>query len=827
MLKMKRIFAAVLLLGIGLTLGGCGGSSSANSGSSAATKAQMVPIISSPVSNATAVGVSSSIVVQFSDLINASSVSASTVTVVAGSRPTPLPGKLTVAGSALIYTAAALLAYGTEYTVTIAPGVTGQKGGVLAASTKFSFTTETGGSVGASGPQGPAGPTGATGATGATGPQGPTGATGTIGATGPQGPTGATGPQGPTGPAGPSGSSSFNVVLTLPTPSATSVSVSEQVVVAFSQTVNPTTVGGGGVQLVGPGGVVATSQTVAGSMVVLTPTAQLLTGTTYQIQVVATVADQSGDIVGSAVTMSFTTEGLPTAQPSGVISGPVTVAANADGSFVNAWGQTDQGTVDAYFDVWSAADGVWAGATQLNVGPVIAGPYVTGNASLPATVDGSPTTPLTAIVWAERSGLNQISIYAAVNPTVGSPNVVLLDQFVSVATTFGDGSVAANGNLIDLKVHRSGILTVLYNLYGYQAGVQSQFERLALLNANQMTASATQVWNLVGNNLGEPNARHDSTAQGVAIIAVSETYYANDTESVTIYTVDTSMNVLSNVIASGMPFDLWGNYVEAVAVSQLNGGQAWVLYNQRAVTGGATVCYAADGNQCTTSLVLATVDPSTDDATVQTIDSVTVPSNTNVTSGIYFMASVTDQSSATQSAAVIGTIGLDPSQATTYPLKGWTWTGSAIGSTYVAPAPSLLPQWVQVIPNAQGVDLLIETSPSSTAAINGTVSVVALAGSTWTAGPVYTIPESTGGFNYPCFDTASGTIGVIWEDGSDNASVVKINPSASAWTDKLMTTEGALDYSGGSCAIAPTQTGMMSWYGPSPIANSAVYGLTF
>ena len=120
----------------------------------------------------------------------------------------PLPGKMTLAGLAVVAAAAGLLIPGAAAAATSSskPAVVhacyAKKGGALRVATRCT-SAQRSISWNETGPKGATGPRGATGAKGATGPQGPAGLTGATGSTGPRG---ATGPQGATGPAGPQGS---------------------------------------------------------------------------------------------------------------------------------------------------------------------------------------------------------------------------------------------------------------------------------------------------------------------------------------------------------------------------------------------------------------------------------------------------------------------------------------------------------------------------------------------------------------------------------------------------------------------------------------------
>jgi hypothetical protein len=94
-----------------------------------------------------------------------------------------------------------------------------------------------------------------------------------------------------------------------PAPDATGVDLNASVTVQFSEIMNPATINGTTVTLraIGAGSDVPATVTYAGVTAVLDPTDPLALGTTYRVTVSGSVADPSGNTLGSDDTWTFTT----------------------------------------------------------------------------------------------------------------------------------------------------------------------------------------------------------------------------------------------------------------------------------------------------------------------------------------------------------------------------------------------------------------------------------------------------------------------------------------------------------------------------------------
>src|SRR5262249_27901790 len=96
------------------------------------------------------------------------------------------------------------------------------------------------------------------------------------------------------------------VLAITPPNGVTNVGVNTPIPVQFSEAIDPVSVNEVTVQLVGPGGAVASQVGVSGSVVTLTPLVPLDGGTTYTLTVDAAVRDFAGNLLGSDVVSSFT-----------------------------------------------------------------------------------------------------------------------------------------------------------------------------------------------------------------------------------------------------------------------------------------------------------------------------------------------------------------------------------------------------------------------------------------------------------------------------------------------------------------------------------------
>ncbi len=106
------------------------------------------------------------------------------------------------------------------------------------------------------------------------------------------------------------------VISVVPSNGATGVTISDNVVLTFSENLNPATVTSSSVSIVG----VTSSVSYSTGVVTINPTSDLAYSTTYTVQVTTAVTDLSGNAIASTYTSTFTTAAAP-APSSNMVNG--------------------------------------------------------------------------------------------------------------------------------------------------------------------------------------------------------------------------------------------------------------------------------------------------------------------------------------------------------------------------------------------------------------------------------------------------------------------------------------------------------------------------
>jgi hypothetical protein len=233
------------------------------------------PTVSStvPARDATGVAPQSAIAITFSEAMEPSTITSSTILVAAGS--SPVSGSVAYAGTTAVFRPANALASSTAHTVTVTTGVRDLSGNALATQYRFNFTTGTAPDV--------------------------------------------------TPP---------NVVSTDPEPNRTGVPPNREISITFSEPMDPATLSGSTISLSTGGAPLPTRVAVSGSVATITPASDLQPSTTYTVTVGAGAKDLAGNGLPGSYSFGFTTGAAPDTTPPLVIA--VNIPSGATGVPLNA-----------------------------------------------------------------------------------------------------------------------------------------------------------------------------------------------------------------------------------------------------------------------------------------------------------------------------------------------------------------------------------------------------------------------------------------------------------------------------------------------------------
>ncbi len=263
----KMWFLGLLLVAV---VAGCGDNS--NGGVENGNSDVVAPTVTAttPANNAINVALNSAIAATFSEAMMPSTVGAATFTVKQGT--TPVSGTVTFAGVTAVFTPAASLAVGTEYTATITTGVKDLAGNAQASDYVWKFTT------------------------------------GTVADTTAPTVTGAI----------------------VPGNLATDVALNGTITSTFSEAIDPSTITAATFKLTGPGVTPVTGAVVYNALAnraTFTPAAPLTASTTYTATITTAVKDIAGNALAVNKVWSFTTTAA-------VVLGPAPVLLGSAGNYV-------------------------------------------------------------------------------------------------------------------------------------------------------------------------------------------------------------------------------------------------------------------------------------------------------------------------------------------------------------------------------------------------------------------------------------------------------------------------------------------------------------
>jgi hypothetical protein len=443
------------------------------------------PTVSSvvPANNATAVAITSKPVVNFSEAMNAATITSATFTLKQGT--TAVAGTVTYSGTAATFTPAASLVAGAIYTGTITTGAKDVAGNALAANYTWSFTTAISVPVDVTAP---------------------------------------------------------TVTAVVPANSATAVAVTSKPTVTFSEAMTASTINATTITLKQGTTAVAGTVTYSGNTATFTPAAALAGSTVYTGTVTTGAKDAAGNALAANYTWSFTTAAVVVADvtPPTVLSavpanGAMSVAVSAKpaitfseamtASTINATTITlKQGTTAVAGTVtYSGNTATFTPAAALAGSTVYTGTVTTGakdaagNAIAAAytwsfttaVVVVADVTPPTVLTIVPASGATSIALTSKVTATFSeamTASTITSSTFtVSQGTTAVAGTVSYSGTtatftpssaLVGGKVYTATITTGAKDLAG-NALAASKVWSFTTLAPVAVTSWSTQVWPII------------------------------------------------------------------------------------------------------------------------------------------------------------------------------------------------------------------------------------------------------------------------------------------------------------------------------------------
>jgi len=345
-------------------------------------------VSSNPTSAATNVATNSTLTVTFSESMSATSISASTFTLVSVGSGASVTGSVSAAGDIATFTPASTLTANAQYTVTVGTGVRDVAGNSLATPYTWSFTTAAAGDT--------------------------------------------------TPPI---------VVSTFPAAGSAGVGTGASLMATFSEALNASSVTNTTFTLsITGGGAVAGSVSLTGNTAALVPTTTLLPGTSYTARLTTGIRDVAGNAMGAAFTWSFTTATATDTTPPTVTSvtptnGATGVAASASitASFSEA---VDGSSLDtsSFVVVETSTSAAVGGAVVTN------GSTATFTPSQPLKVLTQYTATLTSAVR-DAAGNHLVTVFAwsfttssSASPTLGA-HTLAFARFQNSATQVSTGAM--------------------------------------------------------------------------------------------------------------------------------------------------------------------------------------------------------------------------------------------------------------------------------------------------------------------------------------------------------------------------------------------------